>query len=154
MTIDGKVILKKGKEISIRRFHPWIFSGTIHRAEGNIPDGGWVQVVDFRDQTLGFGHYQQGSITVRMLSFGQEHPAENFWIEKVQKAVSLRKSVGLPCSGTNAFRLVHGEGDGLPGLIADYYAGVLVMQAHDAGMHRDRNNIAEAFRDVLSHALT
>ena len=154
MTINGKVILKKGKEISIRRFHPWIFSGAIHKAEGNIPDGGWVQVVDFRDQTLGFGHYQQGSITVRMLSFGQEPPAENFWIEKIQKAVSLRKSVGFPCSGTNAFRLVHGEGDGLPGLIADFYAGVLVMQAHDAGMHRDRNSIAEAFRDVLAHTLT
>ena len=153
MTINGKVILKKGKEISIRRFHPWIFSGAIHKAEGNIPDGGWVQVVDFRDQTLGFGHYQQGSITVRMLSFGQEHPAENFWIEKIQKAASLRKSVGFPCSGTNAFRLVHGEGDGLPGLIADYYAGVLVMQAHDAGMHRDRNSIAEAFRDVLADTL-
>jgi 23S rRNA (cytosine1962-C5)-methyltransferase len=153
MTINGKVILKKGKEISIRRFHPWIFSGAIHKTEGEIPDGGWVQVADYKEQTLGFGHYQQGSITVRMLLFGPEPPAENFWIEKIKKAVSLRRSVGLPCGGTNAFRLVHGEGDGLPGLIADYYAGVLVVQAHDAGMHRDRNVIADAFREVLGHEL-
>ena len=79
MTINGKVILKKGKEISIRRFHPWIFSGAIQRTEGNVPDGGWVQVVDFKDQTLGFGHYQHGSITVRMLSFLTDLPSENFW---------------------------------------------------------------------------
>src|SRR5688500_8710378 len=85
MTINGKVILKKGKEISIRRFHPWIFSGAIHRTEGNVPDGGWVQVVDFKDQTLGFGHYQHGSITVRMLSFLSDVPSENFCVEKIDR---------------------------------------------------------------------
>lgn len=153
MTINGKVFLKKGKEISIRRFHPWIFSGAIHKTEGTIPDGGWVHVVDFRDHTLGFGHYQQGSITVRMLSFQSEPPNHNFWNEKVSKALALRKSVGLPNDHTNAFRLVHGEGDGLPGLIADYYAGVLVLQAHDAGMHIDRLAISNAFREVLGDQL-
>lgn len=153
MTISGKVILKKGREVSIKRFHPWIFSGAIHKIEGTIPDGGWVHVVDIRDQTLGFGHYQQGSITVRMLSFQSEPPDDNFWTEKVSKALALRSTVGLPGEHTNAFRLVHGEGDGLPGLIADYYAGVLVLQAHDAGMHIDRLSISAAFREVLGAQL-
>lgn len=153
MVINGKVVLKKGKEISIKRFHPWIFSGAIHKAEGTIPDGGWVHVVDFKDNTLGFGHYQKGSITVRMLSFQSDPPAPDFWNEKVSKALALRRSVGLPSADTNAFRLVHGEGDGLPGLIADYYAGVLVLQAHDAGMHADRYAISDAFREVLSDQL-
>ena len=148
MDISGKVILKKGKEISIRRFHPWIFSGAIHMLEGPIPDGGWVQVVDFRGHTLGFGHYQHGSIAVRMLSFHTETPGEDFWRKKILHALALRNAAGLPHPDTDAFRVIHGEGDGLPGLIADYYAGVLVMQAHDAGMHLDRNDIAQAFREV------
>src|SRR5688500_11528346 len=109
MTISGKVILKKGKEISIRRFHPWIFSGAIQKTEGTIPDGGWVQVVDFRDQSLGFGHYQQGSIAVRMLSFRSEQPSTLFWEEKISGALAIRKSAGLPDAQTNAFRLIHGE---------------------------------------------
>lgn len=154
MTIRGKVILKKGKEISIRRFHPWIFSGAIHKLEGAIKDGEWVEVVDFKNQTLGFGHYQHGSIAVRMLSFDAEHPQESFWREKVAKAIALRSSANLPNSATNSFRIIHGEGDGLPGLIADYYAGVIVMQAHDAGMHLDRNFIADAFCEVLGDNVT
>ena len=154
MTINGKVILKKGKEISIRRFHPWIFSGAIHKLQGEVADGAWVEVADFKDQPLGFGHYQHGSIAVRMLSFGPDTPSEDFWRQKISQALSLRKSAGLPSPGTNAFRLVHGEGDGLPGLICDYYAGTLVMQAHDVGMHVDRHRVAEAFQDVLQDRLT
>ena len=150
MTISGKVILKRGKEISIQRFHPWIFSGAIQKLEGIVTDGAWVQVQDHQQKILGFGHYQHGSIAVRMLSFGQQPPSPDFWKEKIAAAVMLRQSTGLPNSSTNAFRLIHGEGDGLPGLIADYYAGVVVMQAHDAGMHIDRGEIASAFREVLT----
>lgn len=154
MTISGKAILRKGKEISIRRFHPWIFSGAIHQLEGTITDGVWVEVVDYRDQRLGFGHYQRGSIAVRMLSFGNEYPGESFWREKISKALDLRRSAHLPNPATNAFRVIHGEGDGLPGLIADCYAGVIVMQAHDTGMHLDRKSIADAFSEVLGNNVT
>lgn len=154
MTIGGKIVLKKGKEISIQRSHPWIFSGAIHKIEGPITDGSWVKVVDFKDNVLGFGHYQNGSIAVRMLSFSKETPSETFWTEKISAAMSLRKSTALPRKDTNAFRVIHGEGDGLSGLIADYYAGVLVMQAHDAGMHLDRFDIAQAFKEVFQERLT
>jgi len=154
MTISGKVVLKKGKEISIRRFHPWLFSGAIHKIDGTVEEGGWVQVVDCRDETLGYGHYQHGSIAVRMLSFKAERPTKNFWTEKISHALAVRKSAGLPQTETTAFRLIHGEGDGLPGLIADYYAGVLVMQAHGVGMHADRQAIAEAFQEALPENVT
>lgn len=154
MTISGKVILKKGKEISIQRFHPWIFSGAIQTLEGSVTDGCWVQVLDHKNRTLGFGHYQHGSIAVRMLSFRPDAPSENFWAEKFFNALSLRRSAGLPDQSTNAFRLIHGEGDGLSGLIADYYAGVVVVQAHDAGMHLDRHAIAQGFREVFQSDLS
>jgi len=154
MIIPGEVILKKGKEISIQRFHPWIFSGAIQKLEGQITDGCWVEVMDFKNNTLGFGHYQHGSIAVRMLSFSAQKPGEIFWTDKISRALSLRKSAGLPDSDTNAFRLIHGEGDGLPGLIADYYAGVIVVQAHDAGMHLDRHNVSQAVQIVLQNNVT
>jgi 23S rRNA (cytosine1962-C5)-methyltransferase len=153
MTISGKVILKKGKEISIQRLHPWIFSGAIQKLEGQVTDGCWVEVVDFKDHALGFGHYQHGSIAVRMLSFKVESPTENFWTSKISDALSLRESAGLPDAQTNAFRLIHGEGDGLPGLIIDLYADVLVVQAHSAGMHLDRHNIARALQGVFQNNL-
>lgn len=154
MTISGRVVLKRGKEISIQRFHPWIFSGAIQSLESNLADGVWVEVLDFKNTTLGFGHYQQGSIAVRMLSFSQDVPTPDFWKDKISKAIALRRSAGLPGNGTNAFRLIHAEGDGLPGLIADYYAGALVMQAHDAGMHSDRFDLAQAFKDCMQGDLT
>jgi 23S rRNA (cytosine1962-C5)-methyltransferase len=154
MTISGKIILKKGKEISIQRFHPWLFSGAIQKIEGPVTEGSWVEVIDFKNQTLGFGHYQNGSIAVRMLSFQSEIPLENFWSEKIANALAVRKSAGLPDSKTNAFRLIHAEGDGLPGLIADYYAGAVVVQAHSAGMHHNRNAIANALQEVFHNHLT
>jgi 23S rRNA (cytosine1962-C5)-methyltransferase len=154
MNISGKVILKKGKEISIKRFHPWIFSGAIQKMEGVVTDGCWVEVTDYKNHTLGFGHYQHGSIAVRMLSFSPAQPTENFFCDKIRSALALRKNAGLPNPNTNAFRLIHGEGDGLPGLIADYYAGILVVQAHDAGMHLDRHALAQAFQEVLQHNVT
>lgn len=153
MTISGKVILKRGKEVSIRRFHPWIFSGAIQKTEGALTDGDWVEVVDAAGHVLGYGHFQRGSISVRMLSFKPVTPSQDLWKERIGSAQSLRLSAGLPCDNTNSFRLIHGEGDGLPGLIADYYAGVLVMQAHSAGMHADRFDLAQAFREVLGENL-
>lgn len=153
MVIAGRITLKKGKEHSIERFHPWIFSGAIQKIEGELTDGCWVEVLNFKNKILGFGHYQNGSIAVRMLTFGPIIPAENFWEQKLSKALTVRQSAGLPTTATNAFRLIHGEGDGLPGLIIDYYDGAVVMQAHDAGMHLDRKDIASALQNVLGDSL-
>ncbi len=149
MTISGKIILKKGKEISLLRFHPWVFSGAINKLEGEITDGCWVEIVDHKANTLGFGHYQNGSIAVRMLSFGAKRPGENFWKERLKNALHVRKASGLPSDFTNAFRLTHAEGDGVPGLVIDYYDGALIVQAHSAGMHLDRNIIATALKEIL-----
>ncbi|HYG02175.1 MAG TPA: class I SAM-dependent rRNA methyltransferase [Chryseosolibacter sp.] len=153
MTVSAKIILKKGKEFSIQRFHPWIFSGAIQKQEGVSTDGAWVEVLDFKGNTLGFGHYQNGSIAVRILSFAKTAPDESFWINKFLHARQLRRSSGLPSSHTNAYRLVHAEGDGLPGLIIDYYDGIAVVQAHSAGMHLDRERIVIALQDVFSDEL-
>jgi 23S rRNA (cytosine1962-C5)-methyltransferase len=148
MNITGKIILKKGKEQSIQRFHPWIFSGAIQKMDGIVEDGSWVEVLSHKETTLGFGHYQDGSIAVRILSFQSSIP-DDFWVSKINNAFSLRRSAGLPSVETNAFRLIHAEGDGLPGLIIDYYNGVLIVQAHSVGMHIDRHNIASAIVQVL-----
>jgi 23S rRNA (cytosine1962-C5)-methyltransferase len=149
MTISGKVILKKGKEFSIQRFHPWIFSGAIQKLEGEVLDGQWVEVVDFKSKTLGYGHYQNGSIAVRVLSFLSSAPTVTFWNDRLSNALSLRNSSSLPTDETNCFRLIHGEGDGLPGLIIDYYDGVAIVQAHSAGMHNDRLAIASGVQQVF-----
>src|SRR5688572_10702119 len=107
MTIAGKISLKKGKEISIQRLHPWIFSGAIQKKEGELTDGSWVEVQDFKSNTLGFGHYQNGSIAVRMLSFDKTSPDGNFWVTKFQKALQTRQASALPSDITNAFRIIH-----------------------------------------------
>jgi 23S rRNA (cytosine1962-C5)-methyltransferase len=153
MTVLNKIILKKGKEFSIQRFHPWIFSGAIQKKEGTIEDGGWVEVLDFKNNTLGFGHYQDGSIAIRMLLFGNEKPSLTFWNDKIIGALRLRNVSGLPSSMTDSFRLIHGEGDGLPGLIIDYYNGIAVIQAHSVGMHCDRFAIADALKHTLNDNL-
>jgi 23S rRNA (cytosine1962-C5)-methyltransferase len=154
MEVSGKIVLKKGKEFSIERFHPWIFSGAIQKKEGDTNDGSWVEVTDYKGGILGYGHYQNGSISVRLLTFEKARPSENFWQQRFQKALTTRKHSGLPSSNTNAFRLVHAEGDGLPGLIVDYYNGVAVVQAHSIGMHKDRLHIASALKMVLAGDLT
>jgi 23S rRNA (cytosine1962-C5)-methyltransferase len=151
--ISGKVILKKGREQSVLRKHPWIFSGGIHQLDSSVQEGDWVEVCDHKGSTLCFGHYQQGSIAIRILSFGADKPTENFWIEKFNRALQLRKSVGLPAAHTNAFRLIHGEGDGLPGLIVDVYDRVAVVQAHSSGMHKDSERIAEALKTIFADRL-
>ena len=150
--MQGKIILKKGKEYSIERFHPWIFSGAIQTTEGELADGCWVEVISSKNKILGSGHYQKGSITVRMLSFDGQLPAD-FWTLKIRKALQLRSITNLPSEVTNAFRLIHGEGDGLPGLIIDFYNGIAVVQAHSIGMHLDRMNIVEGLHQVFGEEL-
>jgi 23S rRNA (cytosine1962-C5)-methyltransferase len=153
MVIQGKVILKKGKEYSIERFHPWIFSGAIQKTAGDVQDGGWVEVGHSNGRILGFGHFQNGSIAVRMLCFGEEHPPSNFWHKKIALALALRRRANVPSAATNSFRLIHGEGDGLPGLVIDYYDNTAVVQAHSLGMHLDRHLISAALQEVISDAL-
>lgn len=153
INIQGEVHLKKGKEYSLKRFHPWIFSGAIHLINNNPTDGMWVKVIGHEGETLGYGHYQKGSISIRMLSFGEAAPEENFWTQRLEVAWTQRRHLGLLSQTTNAFRLVHGEGDGLPGLIVDYYNGVAVMQAHSAGMHLDRQTISLALQEVFKEDL-
>lgn len=150
MTIQGTTIIKKGKEYSIERYHPWIFSGAILKTEGNLQDGCWVEVQRHNGKVLGFGHFQNGSIAIRMLSFEAQPPSTNFYESKIRQALTLRNSASLPSEGTNCFRLIHGEGDGLPGLIVDYYDGAAVIQAHSVGMHADRKLISSALQVVLS----
>ena len=150
----SKVILKKGREESLLRFHPWVFSGAIAQIVGNPAEGDVVSVWASDGSLLGCGHYQIGSIAVRMLSFGQEHLSDGFWEEAIGAAFEARKAFCLVDSdNTNCYRLVHGEGDGLPGLIVDYYDGVCVMQAHSVGMFRAKKQIAEALRSVYGSLL-
>lgn len=153
MNSKGQAILKKGKETSIRRLHPWIFSGAINTIQGTVKDGDWIEVTDFKGTTLGFGHYQQGSIAIRILSFEPKGPSADFWIEKFSQALQLRKHILLPSPHTDAFRLIHGEGDGLPGLVIDVYNGTAVIQAHSTGMHHDRELIKTALQEVLKDSL-
>jgi 23S rRNA (cytosine1962-C5)-methyltransferase len=154
MTISGNIVLKKGKLFSIERRHPWIFSGAIQKIDTTVLDGDWVGVLDEKGNTVATGHYQHGgSIAVRVLSFGKDHISERFWEEKIETALKLRNCCNLPGETTNCFRLIHGEGDGLPGLIVDYYEGVAVIQAHSVGMHQDREKIARALDVVFNGSL-
>ena len=154
-----KLYLKKGREESLRRFHPWVFSGAVFGLEGPDPEeGDVVAVYSARKEFLGWGHYQIGSIAVRMLSFADDMPAGGpdlaFWTARLQGCLQARRAFGLAGSATtNCYRLVHGEGDSLPGLIIDWYDGVCVMQAHSAGMFRARKMIAEALQAVYGDQL-
>lgn len=149
-----QIVLKRGKESSILRFHPWVFSGAIFKISDQVTDGCWVEVLDHNQKILGFGHYQQaGSISVRIISFGSKTPDAAFWVGKFQQAVDARKAVNIPREGTNAYRLIHGEGDGLPGLIVDIYDGVAIIQAHSSGMHLDRKVASEALKTVLGDSI-
>ena len=150
----SKVYLKKGRDESLRRFHPWVFSGAIANIVGNPAEGDIVAVYSAEGEYLASGHYQIGSIAVRILSFDGDPSAADFWEKAIQSAYNARKAVGLTDSAdTNCYRLVHGEGDGLPGLIIDYYDGVCVMQAHSVGMFRSKTKIAEALQKVYGDAL-
>lgn len=146
---EPTIHLKRGKEQSILRSHPWIFSGAIQKTDGNPTDGDWVRVQAGSGEVLGYGHYQKGSITVRMLSFGKDKPGENFYEQKLGDALQLRTSTHLLNEQTNACRLVHGEGDGLSGLIVDLYDNTAVIQAHSHGMHNDRRRVVQALTSIL-----
>lgn len=148
-----KVILKKGRDESLRRFHPWVFSGAIAQIQGSPAEGDIVAVHSAEGDYLACGHYQIGSIAVRILSFDADPTAPEFWTESIGRALAVRLAA-LPQDGdTNCFRLIHGEGDGLPGLIIDWYDGVCVMQAHSVGMFRAKAQICEALKNVFGDKL-
>ena len=169
-----KVILKRGREESLLRFHPWVFSGAIAEIQGNPAEGDLVAVHSLDGGLLAYGHYQIGSIAVRVLSFDDTALLPGFWEDALARALAMRVACGLHTASatsdpsgdaachpersegspvTNCYRLVHGEGDNLPGLIIDYYDGVCVMQAHSAGMFRSKKQISEALRKVYGPQL-
>ncbi len=151
-----QITLSSGKDQSIRRFHPWVFSGAIKKVKDKVKlkDGDIVEVLDNKDEFLGIGHYQDSSISVRIFSFEKLVIDASFWASKIESAFSLRARLGLADnSETNCYRLVFAEGDGLPGLIIDYYNGTCVMQCHSIGMHMSKNDILEALKNILGEKL-
>lgn len=153
-----KIILRRGREESLRRFHPWVFSGAIAEIQGNPMEGDIVAVHSSDGSFLAYGHYQIGSIAVRILSFDDAAMRQDYWEEMISKALQVRISCGLHmpsenACNTNCYRLVHGEGDNLPGLIIDYYDGVCVMQAHSVGMFRAKRQISDALQKVYGKSL-
>lgn len=149
-----KVFLKPKKEESLLRFHPWVFSGAISKIEGQPEEGDLVEVYGSNGRFLAVGHYQIGSIAVRVLSFRQREIDASFWEERIRIAFDIRRSLGLVDTPTNnTFRLIHGEGDSLPGLVVDMYAHTAVMQAHSVGMHHARHEIAKALKAVIGDLL-
>ena len=149
-----KVFLKPKKEESLLRFHPWVFSGAIQSFEGQPEEGDLVEVYGANNRYLGIGHFQIGSIAVRILSFQQQEIDQAFWENRIRIAYELRKTLRLTASEhNNTYRLVHGEGDNLPGLVIDMYAHTAVMQAHSVGMHLARHQIAEALKQILGDTL-
>ncbi len=148
-----KIILKKGRDESLLRYHPWVFSGAIAQIQGDPREGDIVAVHNASGELLALGHYQVGSIAVRVLSFSGDPLSPDFWKDSIARARMEREALGLPSAQTNCFRLVHGEGDGLPGLIIDWYDGVCVMQAHSVGMFRAKQRICEALREVFGDSL-
>ena len=151
---ECKVFLKPKKEESLLRFHPWVFSGAIRTIEGEPEEGDLVEVYGTNGRFLGIGHYQIGSIAVRILSFKPVTIDTAFWEERIRIAYVLRQTLELAgVENNNTYRLVHGEGDNLPGLVIDMYAHTAVMQAHSVGMHYARHQIAEALKAVLGDSL-
>lgn len=148
------IYLKSKKDTFVRRFHPWIFSGAIARMEGDASDGCLAEVRSHKGDFLAQGHYHEGSIAIKILSFEPVKVNEEFWFQKLSSALAVRQLVGLTNVPQGAFRLVHGEGDGLPGLIVDVYDQTAVLQAHTIGMHLARHQIAAALQRLLPERLT
>ena len=145
-----KIIIKSNKDSSIKRFHPWVFSGAIHKLPDSIEEGEVVSLYTNNNEFLATGHYQVGSIAVRILSFEQREIDATFWEERLSSAFKHRLQIGLISEENNSYRLVFGEGDNLPGLIIDVYASTAVMQAHSVGIHESRKEIAEALLKVTN----
>jgi len=150
MQTPVKIILKSGKDASIRRFHPWVFSGAIKSRPEPLEDGAVVEVFSSSNEYLATGIYQDATIAIRLMAFSPEKPLllnEAFWTRKLERAYLLRKTAGLAGSHhTNVYRLVHGEGDHMPGIIIDNYAGHLVIQVHAAGNHIFIRAIAQGLK--------
>jgi len=162
-----QIQLRKGKEESLRRYHPWVFSGAILRQEEGIEEGDIVRVVTFSGDFIAVGHYQQGSIAVRVLTFSDVEIDDAFWRSRITSALQMRIDIGIAvadgdsaaagaseeCAG-NTYRLIHGEGDHLPGLIVDVYDRTAVMQAHSIGMHRCRKQVARVLAEVMESRIS
>ena len=149
------VYLRKGKEESLLRFHPWIFSGAISHSDNDLQDGETVRVLTASGNFIAVGHYQMGSIAVRVLSFEDEEINHDFWKKRLAAALRMRVVAGIASDpNNNTFRLVHGEGDNLPGLVIDCYGTTAVMQAHSVGMHLCRHEVAKALVEVMGQQLT
>lgn len=154
----SKLFLQAGRDEAVRRFHPWVFSRAISRYEGDLNDGDTVEVFDHKSRYLATGHYHNGSITVRIFSFGATTggpvtPDLPFWTQKLAQIRHVRQAIISNQEQTNCYRLVHGEGDGCTGLIIDMYNGVAVLQAHSIGMHRERELLTEALKTVFGDEL-
>ena len=148
------VYLKKGKEESLNRFHPWIFSGAIHHMEEGIEEGDIVNVFTATNDFIAVGHYQIGSIAVRVLSFSEEEINHSFWCCRLESALKMRQRIGIADNdNNNTYRLVHGEGDALSGLIIDCYGETMVMQAHSVGMHASRKAVCRALVEVMGNRM-
>ena len=150
----AKIILHPKKERSLKLFHPWVFSGAVAKADGNSSEGDIVEIFTHEGEYLATGHFHNGSIKVRIFSFEKTDADENFWLNKLQDAYRLRKSLGLTENkNTNLYRLVNGEGDGLPGLIIDIYGSVAVIQTHTLGMHREKQNLLAGLKSIYGPKL-
>ena len=149
----SKIILNKGKEQSLLRLHPWVFSGAIKSKEAGLKDGDLVEVFSFENKFLGTGYYANGSIAVRLISFKQVEINDDFWFEKINKAYQYRLALGLINEHTNVYRLFFGEGDGVPALVIDNYNGHIVLQAHNIGVYYQREKIVNALKKVFGNAL-
>ena len=148
------IYLKKGKEESLNRFHPWIFSGAIHHMDDNIEEGELVNIFTASNEFIAVGHYQIGSIAIRVLTFSKVVISYDFWCDRLSSALKMRQNVGIADNNVNnTYRLVHGEGDYLPGLVIDCYGETAVMQAHSVGMHVCREEICRALIKVMGERI-
>lgn len=154
MSERTRIVLKSGKDQSLRRYHPWVFSGAIKKIHGPAREGELVDIYDNKEEFLASGHYQEGSIAVRVISFEAVETDQVFWDQKVANAWKLRDTLGLSDNlQTNVFRWINAEGDGMPGLIVDYYDGAAVIQMHSIGMHRNLETIVEAMKKAAGDRL-
>ena len=149
-----KIYLKRGKEESLLRFHPWVFSGAIQQMDKNLEEGETVRVLNSQGDFIAVGHYQAGSIAVRVLSFHDVPIDADFWASRLTSALKMRQSIGIADNPLNdTYRLIHGEGDNLPGLVVDCYGKTAVVQAHSVGMHVCRNEVCKALLKVMGNRI-